>query len=85
MKIGVIVLCLCLFTGCANLYETDQQQALIGYIIRQNTLNEVKLRQQETKDAVRQFQVQAIRGGFAYWDVDINGNVEFKWVGQKRK
>ena len=42
--------------------------------------------QAEINQAVKNFQIQAIKGGFAYWDVvDYSGKVEFTWVGQKQK
>jgi predicted nucleotidyltransferase len=68
--------------GCCSPFEDSSKDILIAYTVRQNAINEQRVREQEKKDAVKQIQLQAIRGGFAYWDVDENGDVTFKWVGQ---
>jgi outer membrane biogenesis lipoprotein LolB len=72
-------------TGCCSPFEDNSKDILIAYTVRQNAINEQRVREQEKKDAVKQIQLQAIRGGFAYWDVDENGDVTFKWVGQRKK
>ena len=81
----LMIILLLSMTSCANLYEDSSKDALIAYVVRQNALNEQRAREIDKAEAVKAFQIQAIRGGFAYWDVDARGNVEFKWIGTRRK
>jgi phosphoribosylformylglycinamidine (FGAM) synthase-like amidotransferase family enzyme len=73
--------------GCAGYpFDNADHEALILMYSRQHAIEEQVRHQAEISEAVKNFQIQAIKGGFAYWDVvDYSGRVEFKWVGQTRK
>ena len=87
MKVVVLILCI-LCSGCIgfpfeNSAEHDQ---LIACYVRQNMIEQQAKQRQEINDAVRNFQIQAIKAGFAYWNVvDYTGKVEFTWIGQRVK
>ena len=87
MKILCAILILMLSAGCVGFpFEDNSKDMLVTYVVRQNAVNESLRHQAEINNAVKNFQVQAIRSGFAYWEVvDDTGRVEFRWVGQKRK
>lgn len=81
LKFYIFIIVLIFMSGCVSPYfENDSKDVLIAYIVRQNTINEFNRREQEKIEAVKQFQIQAIKAGFAYWDVDERGNVSFKWI-----
>ena len=73
--------------GCAGYpFDNSDREALIIVYTRQHAIDEQARHQAEINQAVKNFQIQAIKGGFAYWDVvDYSGKVEFTWVGQKQK
>lgn len=82
--LGLMLLLTC--AGCVGYpFDTTDQDRLLIYYTRQVAIDEQAKRLAEREAAVKVFQIQAIQLGFAYWDVDCTGRVEFKWVGQQRK
>ena len=75
-----------IMVGCTSpMFEDNSKDMLIMYVVRQNAINEQRIREQEKAEAIKKFQLQAIKGGFAYWDVDEFGNVTFKWISQRKQ
>jgi hypothetical protein len=82
------LLCLILLifcNGCIT-FEDSSHDQLIALYTQQAAIIAQQKHQQDIDRAVKNFQIQAIKAGFAYWDVvDYEGKVEFRWVNQKRK
>jgi hypothetical protein len=74
-----------MMSGCASFDNDNSKDMLIMFATRQNMFNEQRAREQEKIEAVKKFQIQAIKAGFAYWDVDESGIVTFRWIGQRIK
>lgn len=85
-KILLLIIAVCA-GGCVGYpFDNSDREALLILYTRQHAIEEQAKHQVEINEAIKNFQIQAIKAGFAYWDViDYSGKVEFKWIGQKRK
>ena len=81
LLISLLIFC----GGCVGSpFDTTDHDNLLIYYTRQTTLDAENRHRNEINNAVKNFQIQAIKAGFAYWDVvDYTGKVEFKWIQQK--